>query len=95
MSATIIMIIFSITRKKVTNTYSMHRNEEADRSDQGIILFKIFSPNESRLLTVFWVPQFRTLSAEQTPASAKIVLPETVKCHIVLIFKKRRNRPVK
>ena len=33
MSATIIMIIFSITRKKVTNTYSMHRNEEAERSD--------------------------------------------------------------
>ena len=33
MSATVVMIIFSITRKKVTNTYSMHRNEEAERLD--------------------------------------------------------------
>ena len=35
MSATSVMIIYSINRKKVTNTYSMHRNEEAERSESS------------------------------------------------------------
>ena len=35
MSATSVMIIYSINRKKVTNTYSMHRNEETERSESS------------------------------------------------------------
>ena len=34
-SATIVMIIFSVTRKTVSNTYSMNKNEEPEENDSG------------------------------------------------------------